>query len=335
MASLTECVVYLCTIVHWEFRSEWGRIGTTSSIPSDLQIFNPILSHIQVYCHKSTVLSILSYRSSAANALSADTSPRLPSHTLLHRLIKQGMTHEAASLAEKMMSVGMRVRTQSLEVLYSALAQKSIAASSDKPNPSSSNVSHALPSYSLRHNVLYIRPGRIAEPSTRFALRLLFLSRQNHQRRTHRMFKTIMTLYLINGEIILASLLFGVLVRDWQKRVKVRCRCSLWSRIQRRDKSKIKYDTPFPAWSHLHEMCKLINDSFTSYSIHRKAVDFCANSETSLRYNSSLQALANLAGILDRQALPFGGLVDIIQTTYKYPTKKRYRLGLGTCWSRR
>ena len=280
---------------------------------------------------ENTVLSILSYpkRSSAAyylypvaNALSADISPRLPSHTLLHGLIKQGMTHEAASLAEQMMSVGMRVRSQSLEVLYSALAQISIAASSAKPNPSSSNVSHALPSYPLRHNVLYIRPGRIADPSTRFALRLLFLSRQSRQRRTHRMFKTLMTLCLINGEIILASLLFGVLVRDWQKRVGCEMQMQPLEQDLEERQIKIKYDTPFPAWSHLHEMCEFINDSFTSYPIHRKAVDFCAESETSLRYNSSLQALANLAGILDRQALPFGGLVDIIQTMYKHPTEK-------------
>ena len=302
-----------------------------ANFQSDSFLYPSISQSIATKGGKNTILSILSYPKRLSTAIhlhpvayafSADTSPRLPSHTLLHGLIKQGMTDEAASLAEQMMSVGMRVRSQSLEVLYSALAQTSITASSAKPSPNSSNVSHALPSHPLRHNVLYIRPGRIADPSTRFALRLLFLSRQSRQRRTHRMFKTLMTLCLINGEIILASLLFGVLVRDWQKRVGCEVQVQALEQDPEERQIKIKYDTPFPAWSHLHEMCEFINDSFASYSLHRKASNFCTDSETSLRYNFSLQALANLAGILDRQALPFGGLVDIIQTMYKCPTDK-------------
>lgn len=264
--------------------------------------------------------STASHLQPVANVFDSDTSPRLPSHTLLHGLIKQGLTDEAASLAEQMMNASMRVRSRSLEVLFSALAQTSInASSSAKLDPKSAE---ALPSHPMRHNILYIQSEQIVDPSTRFAIRVLFLARQSHQRRTHRMFKTLITLCLINGEIILASLLFGILVRDWQKRVG--CEVEVQASVQDQEERqlKIKYDTPFPAWSHLHEMCEFINDSFTSYSLQRKTSSFCSDSETYVRYHSSLQALANLAGIVDRQILPFGGLAEIIQTMYKCPSEK-------------
>jgi hypothetical protein len=90
------------------------------------------------------------------------------------------------------------------------------------------------------------------------------------------MFKTLITLCLINGEIILASLIFGVLVRDWQKRVQL-------GQLKEEDeidgqvdspkpvRSTAIYDTPFPAWSHLNVLCAYIDQSISAcFLLHPK-----------------------------------------------------------------
>jgi hypothetical protein len=129
------------------------------------------------------------------------------------------------------------------------------------------------------------------------------------------MFKTLMALCLINGEIILASLLFGVLVRDWQKRVQL----GQLNEDEATDeaqtlpvKSTVIYDTPFPAWSHLNNMCEYIRESTSTLPD--------TDPESFMRHTNSIQALANLAHLLDRRMLPIGGLTDLVQTMYKSPS---------------
>ena len=266
-------------------------------------------------------------------------SSRLPSHKHLHELIRQRLAYQASQLAEQMMSSGMKVRTRSLEVLFAALAQTT---SPSVQEPSSEAFSSVLPKGSVSRS-LDIHPGLISDTSTRFAVRLLLLARQSRQRRTHRMFKTLMALCLINGEIIIASLLFGVLVRDWQKRVQlgqqkedeedIDGQFDSPKKVAR--KSTAIYNTPFPAWSHLNYMCEYIDESISACP---PASSPDTDPEGLVRYTASLQALANLAQLLDHRILPIGGLAGLLQTMYKCPSgdvkvwvwEKKKKKGEGT-----
>ena len=259
----------------------------------------------------NAISSSASHFQPVSRAFTPGVSPRLPSHTLLHGLIRQGLLHRASMLTEQMMGAGMKVRCRSLEVLFTSLAQN--------PGPvvashllRSENSGSFLATNSMSQS-LTIRPGLISDSSNRFAVQLLLLARESRQRRTHKMFKALITLCLINGEIILASLIFGILVRDWQKRVQLG---QLKEDIVdgQVDNSKLArrsiYDTPFPAWSHLDIMCQYIDDSISSPQ---------TDPESLIRTTASVQALANLAHLLDRRMLPIGGLAGLLQTMYKYP----------------
>ena len=246
----------------------------------------------------------------------SNLSRRLPAHVLLHTLIRHGFTKEASRLSEQMTRARIPPRSRSLNALFTSLAQTPSTTTTTTP---------VAPSTRSQLQSLTIQPSLVASSPTRSALRLLLLARQSRQRRTHRMFKALLTLCLINGEIILASLLFGVLVRDWQSRVQ------LAEQQPSKDdddddlppeenptthkRSTKIYDTPFPAWSHLNNMCGYIAQAVSARppSPH---LDPAAHT----RYADSIQALANLAHLLDQRILPIGGLTGLLQPMYKSPT---------------
>ncbi|KAF9558234.1 hypothetical protein CPC08DRAFT_667789 [Agrocybe pediades] len=229
---------------------------------------------------------------SVAIAFNSDVSPRLPSHALLHGLIRSGMADKASNLAEQMMSAGIRVRCATLEAIFTALGQMSRQGSPG---------GRGLPptAFSLHSsNILRLDQSITSDTATQFALRLLLLARQSRQRRSHKMFKALMTLCVINGEIILASLLFGYLVRDWQAR-----------ELQRLD-TPSKYETPRPARGRMQEICELADFALSE---DRKA------EHAQLQFKSALQALAYIAYLLDRRLIPFSNITPILCSISKCP----------------
>lgn len=225
--------------------------------------------------------------SSAALAFSPDVSPRLPAHSLLHGLVRLGMADKASKLAHDMISAGIRVRCQTIEAIYSGL----IHASQIQPAPKELPTHAELKS----PDILHLDPSKVLDKRTGFAIRLLGLARQSRQRRSHNMFKLLMTLCVINGEIILASLLFGVLVRDWQARdaqiIEARA-------------------TPKPSHDHVIDICGLANDYLASPPTSPSA---------KLQYQTGLQALAILANLLDRQVIEIQNIPGLISSLYHCP----------------
>ncbi|PPQ68657.1 hypothetical protein CVT24_005388 [Panaeolus cyanescens] len=159
---------------------------------------------------------------------------------------------------------------------------------------------------------------------TQFALRLLALARQARQRRTRTFFRTLITLCLINGEIILASLVFGVLVRDWQSR------SDALSNFQAEDvnskKMILQSETPYPTREQLHDICRTVDLVLEAHPMHSSPsllpvdmeppdyVDF----EEAMPRQASVQALANLAYMLEQGAAGIGGLAPLIRVLGKY-----------------
>jgi len=208
---------------------------------------------------------------------------RLPTHTLLHGLIKLNKPKEAASLAEQMMKVGMRVRGRSLEGVFSLLgstALQSNSGSGSVPQQASSlNIPHSNAHPNVHHNHHHLT----------LAQALLQTARQTRTRRTHRMIKTLLALALLNGEIVLASLLFGGLVREWRGRM-VGDEDNGNGQVEVEDRKNVKDllplqgpPAPYPAWSHLAEICGYIEDSVEAhYRRRRPLVPFRSSSHLTM-----------------------------------------------------
>ncbi|KAH9483003.1 hypothetical protein JR316_0005103 [Psilocybe cubensis] len=224
---------------------------------------------------------------SIALAFSPGVSPRLPCHTLLHGLLRLGMADKASKLASDMVSSGIRVQCRTIEAIYSGLIHASQTQSALKELPSREELESP--------GILHLDPSKALDKRTGFAIRLLGLVRQSRQRRSSRMFKLLITLCVINGEIILASLLFGVLIRDCQAR---------------HAQANEALETPKPTYAHVADICHL-------------ADDYLANPPTSygakLQYQAGLQALANLANFLDQQLIQMPNIARLLSSLCHCP----------------
>jgi len=116
------------------------------------------------------------------------------------------------------------------------------------------------------------------------------------------MFKTLMKLCLINGEIIVASLLFGTLLRDWQSQ-------------QLDSTAAIVELTPHPAKLNyfLTNICSAIDSHLLSNR---------TDPDSTLSYAASLQSLANLAHLLDKRLFPSDNVAAILCSMYRCPRGK-------------
>ncbi|KAF8898149.1 hypothetical protein CPB84DRAFT_1731199 [Gymnopilus junonius] len=258
--------------------------------------------------HNSTSLpgvSSMKHLKSLALIFPSDVSPRLPSHSLLHGLIRSGMPHKASKLAEQMMATGISVRGKTLEALYSRLAQNSITTQNLTATRKVKQVEQSLSPTALMletSDILLLRPFMVNNIDTRFAIRLLNMARQSRQRRTHTMFKTLMALCILNGEIIVGSLLFGILLRDWQAREL--------ARVVENSTTPSTYETPLPVWNRMKEICNSVDKAL---AVDRK------DDRSQLEFKSSLQALANLAHCLDKRLIPFNNITPLLCSMYNCP----------------
>ncbi|KIK07644.1 hypothetical protein K443DRAFT_168386 [Laccaria amethystina LaAM-08-1] len=241
----------------------------------------------------------------------SNVSPRLSSHALLHGLIRVGLSKKAGNLAQQMIESGIRIRSRTLEAVFQAITHPSLI--------TGNITSPLLLKSSLENsNILTLKPAMANHHGTKFALRILHLARQKRQKRTSNMFRTLMTLCVINGEIIIASLLFGIMVRDWQARM-------LESSIKLDPSSPgpivtTQNELGLPAWydrqaafppeSCLHPMLDTIDQTLSSDA---------TDEGSQLYIRAALQALANIAVLLDEKRIPFESISPIIRSLSACP----------------
>ena len=226
-----------------------------------------------------------------------DVSPRLPSHALLHGLVRLNLPGQASTLAGQMMSAGIPVRCKTLEAILHCIRQNS--------GPSVNGRRAYMPTNLLESSdVLTLRPSMLGDRGTKFAIDLLMVARQSRQRRSRNMFKILMALCIVNGEIIVASLLFGILLRDWQARELT------GNLVPENGLAKQHPQTPFPVYGHLNEICNSVTRTLAS---NRSDVD------SQFAFKASLQALANLATMLDQQTIAYHNINPLLTTLYQCP----------------
>ena len=218
------------------------------------------------------------------------------------------MSIKAYQLADLMMRQGVRLRSASLHAVTTALLASS-----------SSNAATPEPPTVDQPNVLTIRPTIIADPCTRHAVRLFLRAREHRQDRSQKTYQSLIDACLLQGEILVASLLFVMVVKDWQLRKQVSAHfrgdpddtplppaeSELRARLRRH---RARYLTPDPQI--MHSILFSI-DHVLSQDPHDKP--------DQMAFQSSLQALANLAVLLDDRQLPFPQIAPLIRVLYSVP----------------
>ncbi|KAI0352746.1 hypothetical protein OH77DRAFT_1484952 [Trametes cingulata] len=242
-------------------------------------------------------------------------SPRLAAHAFLHGLIRGGYTRKAATYAKLMIRCGIPIRTRTLESAISSLVSPPSAL------PQIGPFARVLPLKPSVDNptVLQLRKRRVADPSTRAALELLQVARSFGQRRTERMHRVLIETLIMQGEILVASLLFVLLIKDFE----VRGRNAVSNEDQAGD-NDITYEVlrvPLPSRAATTDV------PFPDPRIMQKilaAIDSTRDPGTGVAASQSLQSLAIFAMLLDTGQIGHHRVAGLISSLYDFPKTRAH-----------
>ncbi|KAF8075868.1 hypothetical protein FPV67DRAFT_386889 [Lyophyllum atratum] len=231
--------------------------------------------------------------------------PRLSSHALLHGLIRMGRKQQAADLAVSMMEAGIPLRIKTLETFMRTLVpppphvrRKSIPPLNFFTNPRGLGDIVAM----ARH------------PNSRLALEIFSVAHKTHRSNARGMLGTLLAICLINTEIILASLIFAFVVKEWQLRSAVVARFDASESVgtahvvnKRIHEPHFQQERIVPTHDMLVQIVQAIKKIFETKNADAESL------------GTALQALANLAVLLDHRQIPFAAITPLIRTLYHCP----------------
>ena len=240
-------------------------------------------------------------------------SPRLAAHAFLHGLIRGGYTRKAKIYTELMIKAGIPIRTSTFEsVITTTLSRPSTLL---KPGP----FARMIPKKSVDTTsaVFKLQTSLVSEECTRAALELLQTARTFGQKRTERMYRVLVETLLMQGEIIVASLLFVLLLQDWELRKAQE------GAAQAAIKDHVAYDhlgvdpphpskildAPYPDLQIMGQILQTARKSFAGISDYDKDRGLLP----------SLQSLALFAMLLDTGQLHTHRVASIIHAIYNCP----------------
>ncbi|KAK0490517.1 hypothetical protein IW261DRAFT_1587967 [Armillaria novae-zelandiae] len=245
-------------------------------------------------------------------------SPRLAAHTLLHALIRRGFFRKAYNVCDWMMSNGIPIHVTTLEAVIKGYSA------------SSASKAWINEQYIMLHAALktpaVFNPGPAATKDEFIisTLQILQSARAYKQRRTDRMFRALIGSCILHGEIILASLIFVGLVHDWE--VKDALAEELGSLAQESNEETEKLRHLLTNYQHLRQVCsKPRSPSLHTIvsSINEKLSQRPIDDASKAEFDASLQALANLAVLLDLREYPFSDVASLIRALYRCPYSER------------
>jgi len=220
---------------------------------------------------------------------------RLASHSFLHSLVKAGLPTKAAAQAELMMADGIRIRTRTMESILASAVDRS-------PYPPIRSPTAPLG----KVNVQVLGEYPIADTHTRVAVRLLEEARRRRQERTHRMYDVVINACLIQGEIIVASLLFIIAIKDWQLREALK---NQRAKNPPPEPSEPLNPTPLhPTWKTRLSLFERINHTLATRKDPGDPL-----------FQNAIQALANLAFAVDTGQFPSRFMGSLIKALYSVP----------------
>ncbi|KAL5530490.1 hypothetical protein ACEPAF_6748 [Sanghuangporus sanghuang] len=146
-------------------------------------------------------------------------SPRLATHSLLHGLVRRGMTKEAGDIARRIVlhQPEMRLSCRTLRAISTALCQTDALALRDQNFRSKAQKAKSyFGGYLARPTA--ITESKVKLPCTRVAMQLFFAAKQYRKHRAKQMFQQLIDACLLQGEILIVSFLLAFLVKQWQAR---------------------------------------------------------------------------------------------------------------------
>ena len=311
-------------------------------IPTDaLYIVNSL--HFSTYGHlKDEALRILDEEQRSARLplqqhvkfepidFGQSVSPRLSAHCFLHMLIRRGHSYQAAKFAQLMIGNGLKVRTFTMESVIKAVC----ATQNQGLHGLRRGWSHPPNNYNPR--VLKISQELFSNPVHGTVFTILRLAREHGYRRSEAMYEALISACLLQGEIIVAALLFACLVKDWQLRIaakkgersdpanvnpdpgpSVTGEGTRQGALDRRISSSRKYiprdsilHAPYPEVALLKKITHRIELEFgEEHSQDRDDSDL----------QEALQALAILAALVEEGDIHFGKISPLLRALYSAP----------------
>lgn len=237
-------------------------------------------------------------------------SPRLSAHAFLHGLVRAGYTKKADTYARLMMRAGIPIRARTLESVVSSLVSRS--PSLPKFGPFARVIPRKPAIYGP--SVMQLRSNRVSDQCTRAAITLLQEARIFGQQRTERMYKVLFGTLLMQGEIIVASLLFVLLLKDFEVRKR--------EVIDNEDPGGPNYITHDNLRISLPSRAALANTPFPNPKFMGKILDVIdAGSDPTVgsRTSQSLQSLAIFAMLLDTGQIGHPRVCSVISSLYRCP----------------
>ena len=228
-------------------------------------------------------------------------SPALSAHCLLHYFVRNGMSLRARHLAERLMQDGTQIRAATLHAVIQCQMGRANRGKFMAQRPS-------------QRQSLDILPKQVEDQGTQHALKLLLYARQHRQRCHEKTYQFIINICLVQGEIIVASLLFVLLIKDWEMKraaMKIREQETIWTEGSPATRHKFRSLDATPPSKGILNM--LLSKAQEDMMLDQ------AEESNHPRREAALQALSNIAGLLDAQLLPYTDISSLIRTLYSVP----------------
>ena len=237
-------------------------------------------------------------------------SPRLSAHVMLHHIIRNDSPLKAYETAQILIKKGIPLRQATLLKVTQALLHASPTVFSVLKEKGVSMVR----SPGFLPDSLPINPDAIEDDGLRFALMLLLQARENRRQCWDRAFETLVNFCLLQGEIIMGSLLFVLLVKDYEaKALKAQ---EIKARITEQEACQgVASPQLIDRWK------ELIRSRMPSKRLLKAITQQCEEelSDDSGDHEEALQALANLAGLIDSRSMPFSDISHLLRALYSCP----------------
>jgi hypothetical protein len=241
-------------------------------------------------------------------------STRLATHCLLHSLLRAGKTKMAANFTSRLMADGEELHPLSFGTLLRELnfpsSESAQTAYNRLRSPTRPRKVHLGPRILDLQNVMPMNPFNS------IAVHLLNRAREHRWQRTTSMYESVFRACLIQGEILVASLLLALLLKDYQ----LRHACSrVATEAERVGAQDTNVQSKIPEASSRGR--KLLPHS-NSHFLYQRVTEFldkhCTQVEDPL-FSKASQALAILASELDARRIPYANLATLIKVMYSYP----------------
>ncbi|KAF9076698.1 hypothetical protein BDP27DRAFT_1163993, partial [Rhodocollybia butyracea] len=241
-------------------------------------------------------------------------SQRLTGHALIHGLLRLGLYRRAHVVAKIMLDNGVPIRTRTFESILEVL----VTSDGSTPRSAGPEFFIYLKNLLFQRSVLSLNPSLVGGKGSRAAFDLFMCARnQKNQARTERMYRALIGSLLFHGELIAACLLFTAILKDCAVRDAIarqltspELKENLELELQTVDHYRfLRRSSPYPSFDILKEIIACIAEVLSKDTDEAHKIPF----------HAALQALANLAYMLDIRQIPYPHLSSLIRLLYRCP----------------